>query len=46
MKYPVAVWVENGIFTAEIPDLPGVITEADTIDEFEYQVGGPAQLRL
>lgn len=38
MRYPVAVWYENGGFSAEIPDLPGVITEADSIEELEHMV--------
>ena len=35
-----AVWVENGSYSAEVPDLPGVITEADSIEELsdeDYQ---------
>ena len=35
MRYPVAVWSEEGAFSAEVPDLPGVITEADSIPELE-----------
>ena len=38
MRYPVAVWVENGAYSAEVPDLPGVITEADSIEELETMV--------
>ena len=38
MQYPVAIWEENGVFTAEIPSLPGVITEADTISQVEKSV--------
>ena len=38
MRYPVAVWVENGIYSAEVPDLPGVITEADSLEELESMV--------
>lgn len=38
MRYPVAVWVENGRYSAEVPDLPGVITEADSIEELETLV--------
>ena len=38
MRYPVAVWVENGIYSAEVPDLPGVITEADSLEELEKMV--------
>ena len=30
MQYPVAVWNTNGVYSASIPDLPGVITEADS----------------
>lgn len=33
-----AVWVENGSYSAEVPDLPGVITEADSIEELETMV--------
>ena len=35
MKYPVAVWVNSGVYSAEVPDLPGVVTEADSIEELE-----------
>lgn len=35
MRYPVAVWEENGVYSAAVPDLPGVITEADSIEELE-----------
>ena len=35
MRYPVAVWSEDGGYSAEVPDLPGVITEADNIEELE-----------
>ena len=38
MKYPVAVWNTDGVYTAEVPDLPGVITEADSIAELESAV--------
>lgn len=38
MRYPVAVWVENNTFSASVPDLPGVITEADTLAELEQMV--------
>lgn len=38
MKYPVAVWNTNGVYSAEVPDLPGVITEADSIEELERSV--------
>lgn len=35
MKYPVAVWNTDGAYTGEIPNLPGVVTEADSIEELE-----------
>ena len=35
MRYPVAVWNTNGVYSAEVPDLPGAITEADSIEELE-----------
>ena len=38
MKYPVAVWEENGVYSAVVPDLPGVITEADSIEDLEDSV--------
>lgn len=38
MKYPVAVWVDSGVYSAEVPDLPGVVTEADSIEELEAMV--------
>lgn len=38
MKYPVAVWNTDGVYTATVPDLPGVITEADSIAELESAV--------
>ncbi len=38
MRYPVAVWSENGAFSATVPDLPGVITEADTIADLAKSV--------
>ncbi len=38
MKYPVAIWEENGVFTAEAPSLPGVVTEADSFPELERAV--------
>ncbi len=38
MKYPVAVWHTDGAYTAEVPSLPGVITEADSIEELEASV--------
>ena len=38
MKYPVAVWSEQSGYSAEVPDLPGVITEADSIEELTKNV--------
>lgn len=38
MKYPVVVREENGAFSATVPDLPGVITEVDSLDELEGAV--------
>lgn len=38
MRYPVAVWFEDGVYSAVVPDLPGVITEADSIEELETMV--------
>ena len=38
MRYPVAIWAGNGAYSAEVPDLPGVITEADSISELEDMV--------
>lgn len=38
MQYPVAVWNTNGIYTAEVPDLPGVVTETDNFDDLEASV--------
>lgn len=38
MQYPVAVWNTNGTYTAEIPDLPGVVTETDNFDALEDAV--------
>ena len=38
MRYPVAVWEENGTYSATVPDLPGVITEADSIDELIFNI--------
>lgn len=35
MKYPVAIWHTDGIYTAEVPDLPGVVTEAESIAVLE-----------
>lgn len=38
MKYPVAVWADNDGFSAEVPDLPGVITEANSIEELSENI--------
>lgn len=38
MRYPVAVWDTEGVYSAEVPDLPGVITEADSIEELESSI--------
>lgn len=38
MKYPVIVRKENGVYSATVPDLPGVITEVDSLDELEGAV--------
>lgn len=38
MKYPVIVREENGVYSATVPDLPGVITEVDSLDELEGAV--------
>ena len=38
MKYPVAVWFEEGTYTAEIPSLPGVVTEADNLPDLEKAI--------
>lgn len=38
MNYPTAVWVEGTVVSAEIPDLPGVITEADSFEALEQAV--------
>lgn len=38
MKYPVAVWFTEGQFTAEVPDLPGVVTQASSLEELEEMV--------
>lgn len=32
MLYPVAVWNTKGVLSAEVPDLPGVVTEADSLE--------------
>ena len=42
MRYPVAIWCEDGGYSAEVPDLPGVITEADSIAELEKMVNEAA----
>ena len=38
MQYPVAVWNTNCTYTAEIPNLPGVVTETDNFDALEDAV--------
>ena len=38
MQYPVAVWNTNGTYTAEVPDLSGVVTETDNFDTLEDAV--------
>lgn len=38
MKYPVAVWSIDGVYSAEVPDLPGVISEADSIEDLENSI--------
>lgn len=38
MRYPVAVWEENGKFSAAVPDLAGVTTEADSIEELVLSI--------
>lgn len=38
MRFPVAVWNTDGVYSAEVPDLPGVITEANSIEELESSV--------
>ena len=38
MIYPVAVWFENNVYSAVVPDLPGVITEADSLDALHTQI--------
>ena len=38
MKYPVAVWFEEGTYTAEVPSLPGVVTEADNLPDLEKAI--------
>ena len=36
--YNVIVRKESGRYCAEVPDLPGCLTEADTLDELEANV--------
>ena len=38
MEYPVALWATDGVYTAEVPDLPGVVTQADSIAALETAV--------
>lgn len=38
MIYPVAVWFENNVYSAVVPDLLGVITEADSLDALHTQI--------
>lgn len=38
VQYPAAVWVENGIHSAVVPDLPGVITEADSLEALKLSI--------
>lgn len=38
MKYPVVIWNTDGVYTAEAPDLPGVVTEADSIAQLEASI--------
>lgn len=37
-KYPIAVWNTDGVYTAEVPDLPGGVTEADSIGALQDSV--------
>ncbi len=46
MRYPVAVWETDGVFSAEIPDLPGAITQADSLDELDANAKEAASLWL
>lgn len=46
MRYPVAVWETDGVFSAEIPDLPGAITQADSLDELGANAKEAATLWL
>lgn len=45
-KYPVTVWNTDGVYIAEVPDLSGVITEADSIGTLETFVKEAATSRL
>lgn len=38
VQYPAAVWVDNGIYSAVVPDLPGVITEADSLEALKLSI--------
>lgn len=38
VQYPAAVWVENGIYSAVLPDLLGVITEADSLEALKLSI--------
>lgn len=38
MRYLVAVWRTGGIYSGEVPDLPGVVTEADSVEALEAAV--------
>lgn len=38
VRYPTAVWVENGIYSAVVPDLPGVITEAESLEALKLSI--------
>ena len=38
VQYPAAVWIENGIYSAVLPDLPGVITEADSLEALKLSI--------
>lgn len=46
MRYPVAVWETDGVFSAGIPDLPGAITQADSLDELGANAKEAATLWL
>lgn len=45
MKYPVAVWITDSLYSAEVPNLPGVITEADSIAEQELSIKEAVSVR-